>query len=69
MTTESQNKRILAHLSGEGNSLTALHALNMFGCFRLASRINELKRMGHIIKSETIELDNGKRVAKYTLVK
>ena len=44
----SQNKLILAHLK-EGNSLTALDALQNYGCFRLASRINDLKNQGHAI--------------------
>ena len=33
-TTDSQKKRILRYLLN-GNSLTPLDALNLFGCFRL----------------------------------
>ena len=37
----SQNKQILEYLE-QGNTLTALEALEKFDCFRLASRINQL---------------------------
>lgn len=40
-TSTSQRKKIAAHLLA-GNSLTALQALNHFGCARLAARIGEL---------------------------
>ena len=48
LSTESQKKSILDWLS-EGNTITALQALNMFGCLRLASRINDLKNDGFTI--------------------
>ena len=38
----SQITQILNHLQ-EGNSLSPLEALNMFGCFRLSGRIFELR--------------------------
>lgn len=48
-----------------GNSLTALEALQRFNCFRLSSRISDLKKKGYDIKSETITLPSGKHVSKY----
>jgi hypothetical protein len=63
-TKESQNKLILAYLQ-YGKSLTALEALEIFGCFRLASRISDIKSQGIEIKSEYITLWNGKRVKRY----
>jgi len=42
--------------------------LRMFGCFRLAGRIFELKKAGHKIMPEMI-LKNGKYFAKYFLIK
>jgi hypothetical protein len=67
MTTESQNKRILEHLS-LGRTITSLEALKLFQCFRLASRINALKTKGHNIKSEMIEVEySKKKVARYSL--
>ena len=62
-TTASQNTMILNHLE-QGNSLTALDALNMFGCFRLSARINDLKSRGKKIDKTMIDV-NGKRVARY----
>ena len=62
----SQNDRILRHLR-TGRGLTALQALNLFGCLRLAARINDLRRQGHQISSETVTREDGKRYAMYWL--
>jgi len=60
---QSQNRKILKYLQ-EGNELTSLQALNLFGTLRLASRIFEL-REDHEILDETIMTDTGKKVKKY----
>jgi hypothetical protein len=60
----TQAGRILAHLRA-GNRLTALDALESFGCFRLAARIHELRREGWAIEERTVETRGGKRVAEY----
>ena len=65
MSSESQNAKILAYLQ-EGNKLTALNALKLFGCMRLGSRIFDLRERGHNITKEMITLVNGKRVAEYS---
>jgi len=44
----SQKKEILNHLK-QGNKITPIDALKKFGCFRLAARINDLKKEGHRI--------------------
>ncbi len=62
----TQAGRILAHLRA-GNRLTALEALDAFGCFRLAARIHELRREGWQIEERTVETRGGKRVAEYWL--
>ncbi len=62
---KTQNENLLAYLK-RGKGITALEALSRFGCFRAASRINELREQGYKIKSEMITV-NGKRVAKYSL--
>ena len=59
----SQNNRILAYLR-QGHSLTPLVALRMFGCFRLAARIWDLRQHGHEIKQRLITI-KGKRVSVY----
>jgi hypothetical protein len=61
----SQNFKILSHL--RKNTLTGLQALQFFGCMRLASRINELRQAGNVILTTFIKLENGKRIAKYSL--
>lgn len=66
-SSESQNAQILAWLEN-GNKITALDALKHFGCFRLASRIHDLRERGCDITKEMIILPNGKRVAQYSLL-
>ena len=61
---ESQNKQIEEYLD-HGNKITSLDALEMFGCMRLASRINDLKKQGMRIGSKTVVAPNGKRYSQY----
>lgn len=61
----SQDDAILNHLKS-GKSITAIEALNLYSCFRLAARIDELKDQGHLIKAEIVK-ENGKRYAKYQM--
>lgn len=62
---ESQNKQILEYLK-QGNSITPIEALNLFGSFRLGSRIFDLKEKGYKIDTELVK-DGRKKYAKYTL--
>ena len=64
---ENQTKMIKAHLD-QGNSITAIEALDMFRCFRLASRMHELKESGYPFMKEMVSVDSGKSVACYTKV-
>jgi hypothetical protein len=64
MNYKTQNEKILNHLK-KGKRLTALTALEIYGCFRLASRIYELKKKEYNIKTHTIQLHNNKRVSVY----
>jgi hypothetical protein len=61
---ESQEKMILAYLH-TGKRLTPLHALELFGCFRLSARIYDITARGIEIQSELVTLENGKRVKSY----
>lgn len=63
--TMSQARQILEHLQ-EHKSISPLQALYQYGCFRLASRINELRELGYDIKTTMIKT-NGKRHANYTI--
>lgn len=62
----TQSNAILDHLK-QGNSITALEALQSFKCMRLASRINDLKQLGHNIVTTMVEVPSGKKVASYSL--
>ena len=49
-----------------GHELTPLEALEMFGCFRLAARVKDLRERG--LPIETLDREaNGKRFAAYRL--
>jgi hypothetical protein len=62
----TQAGRILAYLR-EGHRITALEALELFQCFRLAARVHELRREGWAIVERTVETATGKRIAEYSL--
>lgn len=62
----SQCNDILAHMKA-GNPITAIDALNSYGCFRLAARIKDLREQGHEIETHDLTLPSGKTVAQYFL--
>jgi len=64
---KSQNEAILQHLK-KGKKITPLDALEKFGCFRLAARISDLRKDGHIISTENVNKD-GKTFASYKYIK
>ena len=49
----------------QGKTLTSMEALTKFRCFRLATRINDLKKAGYPVAKRMIEIDSGKKVAQY----
>lgn len=65
-TSESQNKRILAHMLN-GMRITSLEALQLFGCMRLASRISDIRKSHPelTIKVDRVSVSSGKKVAQY----
>ncbi len=62
----SQEQAILAWMKS-GNSITPLDALHLFGCFRLAARIADLKAAGNVIETDLVATPSRKRVARYRL--
>jgi hypothetical protein len=62
----TQNEAILGRLK-EGKSVTQMGALQAYGCFRLAARINELRKQGHLIKTLLVKAPNGRSYARYRL--
>ncbi len=67
----SQCEQIIAYMKKHG-SITQLDAYLDIGCWRLASRISDLKRKGYLIKREMITVKNrygeDVQVAKYSLI-
>jgi hypothetical protein len=61
----TQNDAIKQHLLS-GKSITPLDALQKYGCFRLAARIDDLRKTGLDIETLT-EKRNGKQYASYVL--
>jgi hypothetical protein len=49
----SHNGVLLRHLRS-GKRITAYEAVQRYGIYRLAARINELRKAGHAIKSEEV---------------
>lgn len=58
MSEKSQREAIAKHLL-RGRAITAIEALNKFGCFRLSGRIYELKREG--MKIEKLMVRRGEK--------
>ena len=61
--THSQNARILAYLK-QGRSITGLLALRLYGCFRLAARIYDIRQQGIKVQQRLIRIKD-KRVSVY----
>jgi hypothetical protein len=66
MMSETQKQQILEYMK-QGNAITALDALGMFGSFRLGARIYDLKEDGYEIGKRMIQVNTGKWVAEYWL--
>jgi len=54
---DSQNQQILRHLQS-GKAITQIDAFELFGCFRLASRIHDLRQQGYAIETQTTKSRN-----------
>ena len=61
----SQANEIMFHIRKYG-SITPLEALDLYGCMRLAARVNDLRNRGHAIRTDLVARD-GKMWAKYSL--
>lgn len=62
----TQAEEILQHLL-TGKPITPIDALKKYGCFRLASRINDLRKAGHEIKTTMVTNEYGKTFASYSM--
>ena len=61
----SQIDSIRAHLL-RGKPITPIQALNLFGCFRLAAAIFNIRAEGYTVDTEMVHR-KGKKWASYTL--
>ena len=61
----TQTDTVLRHLQHVG-PLTPLEALQLYGCFRLAARVKELRERGYNVVTDTGHA-NGKHYAIYRL--
>jgi hypothetical protein len=62
----TQNEAVLCRL--QRGPITSLEALTELGIMRLASRVDELRKQGHLITTETISRNN-KNYARYHLTR
>jgi hypothetical protein len=53
MSREPQTRKILNYLQS-GNTITALKALSLFSCMRLAARIYDIGRLGYVVRREKV---------------
>lgn len=67
---ETQCQKIIRYMQKFG-SITPLEAISDIGCMRLASRINDIKKMGYKVKTEHIDgfnrLGEATHFARYSL--
>lgn len=67
----TQADKIIHYMYNNG-SITAMEALNYCGCFRLASRIHDIRKLGYNIKVESVKVKNRdgstSTVAKYSII-
>ena len=63
----SQQLDILRHLQ-QGNSITALEAMQEFRCMRLAAVVKDLRNQGHEIETDMVSNFEGKHYARYRIV-
>ncbi len=60
----SQANKVLAYMM-QGNRITPLEALRLFGSMRLSAIIFVLRDRGYNIQSERVKTENNKWVAQY----
>lgn len=67
---KGQKERLLRHLEDYG-SITSAEAMHEYGVMRLASRIDELRKLGYPIQTEMVKgrnrYDEETRYARYRM--
>lgn len=62
----TQTELVLDHMRRHG-SITALDAMNHYGCMRLAARIKDLRDDGFTILTDSVKSTTGAQYARYRL--
>lgn len=65
-SSASQASQIAAYMM-QGNKITPLEALNLFGSLRLSAIIFVLRKRGYKIQVERVKTNTGKWVAQYSI--
>lgn len=65
-SSASQASRIASYMM-QGNKITPLEALNLFGSLRLSAIIFVLRERGYKIQVERVKTNTGKWVAQYSI--
>lgn len=68
LNVSPQARKVLRHLE-KNRSITPLEALGVYGIFRLAARIYELRMEGFNVVTTIMRDDNEKPYAKYVLAR
>lgn len=65
-SSASQASQVAAYMM-QGNKITPLEALNLFGSLRLSAIIFVLRKRGYKIQVERVKTNTGKWVAQYSI--
>lgn len=68
LNVSPQARKVLRHLE-KNRSITPLEAFGVYGIFRLAARIYELRKEGFNVVTTIMRDDNEKPYAKYVLAR
>ena len=66
--TKNHPEKVMSHLTRHGD-ITPMGAWNVYGCYRLSSVINRLRKKGHAIGTRMKTDDAGKQYAQYYMVR
>lgn len=64
VSKNSQTMKILDYMR-QGNRINPKLALEKFGCFRLAARIADIERRGHIVNGQMVIVKKENETVRY----
>lgn len=66
LSLKPQARKILAHLEA-GKPITPLKAMTVYGVYRLAASIRELRQAGYVVITELFVDEGGHKYARYSM--